>query len=113
MHGAGVAGFIKTCLSAQYGAMTGCLHLREINVHALENDQYNCIIEAPPYPMTSSYQGTMCQGFGGSIVHSISFAQLNYRKTREPPTPFHRMPITYWPGGGGESDWDMPSKGFF
>jgi len=46
-------------------------------------------------------------------VYCIGFSQISYKKRAEGPSPFVRMPINYWPGGGGEQAFDNPRKGFY
>ncbi|CAE8642132.1 unnamed protein product [Polarella glacialis] len=110
----GLAGFLKTIYSSQYGVMTPNLHLRQANPHTDLSDQPVSILsECTEYKMPSSFVGVMSRGFGGSNIYLITWGDVKFNKESTGHVISQRDQIMFWPGGGGALESDaQPARAY-
>merc|ERR1712032_178180 len=74
----GIAAILKICYGAQWGTMAPNIHLRQANPHMNAFDEPLCLPnECLEFPMTSTYNGVLSRGWGGTNVYAIVLGGLN------------------------------------
>jgi len=109
-----IAALLRNCFAAQYGAYSPNLHMRQVNPHMNYFGEPMVIPTEPlEFPESSTYNGTLARGIGGTNVYCITLGRINSFKRAPPPPETQREPILFWPGGGGElDDEQQPTRGY-
>jgi len=97
----GLTAVLKLVHTMRGGISTPNLHLRQANPHTdLEDQPVSIVTENMEYQRTSSFNGVMSRGFGGSNVYFIMWGSTS-AKQEQHTVISQRDQIMFWPGGGG------------
>lgn len=112
VYAASLASFLRTVDSMKHGTALPTLHLAQMNPHIVHRNQLSLPDDVTLFRWGTSFGGVMARGFGGTDVYAVAHGRVA-DDCVAPVLEHQPLQLTFWPGGGGESEWPQPKRGYF